>query len=592
MAAEKLDMSEAESLKDRIENLRNMPVPEPLSNRHLFVGPPMGIDVATPRKQRENDLNFNKWYKKRYGVAVGDAAQRSHRNPKTGLTPTLDLMQSIAKYMQLPENTLLGKVPGGAHIAQTAMIANSFDPDRVTYIDAPDPRKQKGEGHFRNIWATDILERFESKGKADNIIFAEKEGEIPSAAWLKEKGVKQILGVGNETTTATVYNDQDFKNLMDFLDADPKENRALVDLTSHLGSKKLPDGFFEKADSFFSIVKAFAGKQGIGMCTMSERTREYVKNNPAKFDVDTGFRLAHVHPEDPEKRTLDKGPWYNPATGVMEPVINTDDVIATARSVYELERMSTQIGDMDELIKRSEANLERLTEELEESELLSFGVEDKSRRSASVALISVKEDELTQDEKKKAIDYMKKLLDTDGIERPNGDRIDGLNMAIDFGPYPGTAGDIRCWIGGVRPNDDIAGMVKIFEYGYQIAKSVILEERLAKEFDEKLPKEPEKVKDETDEESIVPKKEFADAAKTIYAIVGDGDEGALSVGDEIALKEGLALLIKSMPPALLPVLADSVQQKMGGKYLPSASLDQAGAQAVRAQQAQSSCQTL
>ena len=52
-------------------------------------------------------------------------------------------------------------------------------------------------------------------------------------------------------------------------------------------------------------------------------------------------------------------------------------------------------------------------------------------------------------------------------------------MARYVNAFPGTPGDYRAWIGGIRPLEDITALLDNLQYAYLRAKVVVLEEELA-----------------------------------------------------------------------------------------------------------------
>jgi len=63
---------------------------------------------------------------------------------------------------------------------------------------------------------------------------------------------------------------------------------------------------------------------------------------------------------------------------------------------------------------------------------------------------------------------------------PNGTYEAGLDVARYINAFPGTPGDFRAWIGGIRPVEDITALLDNIKYAYTRAKLVIIEEELAK----------------------------------------------------------------------------------------------------------------
>ena len=62
-----------------------------------------------------------------------------------------------------------------------------------------------------------------------------------------------------------------------------------------------------------------------------------------------------------------------------------------------------------------------------------------------------------------------------------GDFEPGLDVARYVNAFPGTPGDYRAWIGGIREPEDIVALLENLKYAYLRAKLVTLEEKLAKE---------------------------------------------------------------------------------------------------------------
>ena len=56
----------------------------------------------------------------------------------------------------------------------------------------------------------------------------------------------------------------------------------------------------------------------------------------------------------------------------------------------------------------------------------------------------------------------------------------GLDVARYVNAFPGTPGDYRAWIGGIRPPEDITALLDNLTYAYHRARIVVLEEELAK----------------------------------------------------------------------------------------------------------------
>jgi lactate dehydrogenase-like 2-hydroxyacid dehydrogenase len=73
----------------------------------------------------------------------------------------------------------------------------------------------------------------------------------------------------------------------------------------------------------------------------------------------------------------------------------------------------------------------------------------------------------------------KQLLGYEGLTHPNGDYETALDAARYVNAFPGTPGDYRAWIGGIRETDDIERLLENISYAYHRARIVVLEEELA-----------------------------------------------------------------------------------------------------------------
>ena len=88
----------------------------------------------------------------------------------------------------------------------------------------------------------------------------------------------------------------------------------------------------------------------------------------------------------------------------------------------------------------------------------------------------------------------KQILAYEGLTHPNGEREAGPDVARYVNAFPGTPGDYRAWIGGIRPHGDITALLDNLEYAYHRAKIVVLEELLAEFKARPSPRLPQLVK--------------------------------------------------------------------------------------------------
>jgi len=181
------------------------------------------------------------------------------------------------------------------------------------------------------------------------------------------------------------------------------------------------------------------------------------------------------------KKTIALGPIYDPEKhAMMGGIINTYSTLAFAETTFGLRRTATMIGDVTAMNARSIANRDQVNAWVESQDLLEPGVTDKARRGAAVTLLRVNDPGITDaDIHNRIIARSKQLLGYEGLIHPNGDREPGLDVARYVNAFPGTPGDYRAWIGGIRPVADITALLENLAYAYQRAKIVVLEEELA-----------------------------------------------------------------------------------------------------------------
>ena len=182
------------------------------------------------------------------------------------------------------------------------------------------------------------------------------------------------------------------------------------------------------------------------------------------------------------ERSVKLGPFYDPDQDKMlGGVINTFSTLAFAETTFGLLRVERKIGDVTELNRRSVANRAAVNEWMSNSSLFELGVENPEARGAAVTLIKVKDPDITDAAiHARIVARSKQLLSYDGITHPNGEHEAGLDVARYINAFPGTPGDYRAWIGGIRPLEDVTALLDNLKYAYHRAKIVVLEEELAK----------------------------------------------------------------------------------------------------------------
>ena len=197
-------------------------------------------------------------------------------------------------------------------------------------------------------------------------------------------------------------------------------------------------------------------------------------------------QLKLVVPKDAKKplsgeKSVGLGPFYDPKAGQMTGgVINTFSSLAFAETTYGLLRVEDMFGPVGVMNRRSADNRECINEWLAGQTLLEPGVDNADKRGAAVTLLRVNDPDITDPAiHDRIIQRSKQLLGYEGLTHPNGWHEPGLDAARYVNAFPGTPGDYRAWIGGIRGTDDIVALLENISYAYYRAKIVVLEEILA-----------------------------------------------------------------------------------------------------------------
>ncbi|MEL7389605.1 MAG: NAD(P)-dependent oxidoreductase, partial [Pseudomonadota bacterium] len=409
----------------------------------------------------------------------------------------LDMMHTIHRYFRFPKANKMAVGLGGGHSGFTVAIMHLMNPNldsQKVYVDTPKPESEAAVagGFFRQSWGTQIaeLQQFAANGHEDKVIFANGEGTIPSASELADMGVTLFVGVGHETTGATTYTEAEVHSLLDWIDGDPQNRHAMIDATSMLGampwSQPIVDAFMQKCCIFTPFQKAIGGASGYFLFSVTPQAMQLIEDNQKDPAWAIARQLKLVIPTDAKKplsgdKTVGLGPFYDADAHKMTGgVINTFSSLAFAETTYCLLRVERIIGPVETMNARSSTNRQRIADWLAEQDLLVPGVAEADKRGAAVTLLAVNDPDITDPTiHTRIIARSKQLLGYEGLTHPNGDYEPGLDAARYVNAFPGTPGDYRAWINGIREVEDVDRLLENISYAYHRAKIVVLEEELA-----------------------------------------------------------------------------------------------------------------
>ena len=477
-------------------------------NQFFGVGPitDMTTDEADSRRMRFEfeswlEANYRKYDDKGNDIGPFTAAEigRSMHRGYPADKILNDMMREIHRYFGFPKQNKMAVGLGGGHSGFTVAVLHMVtanDPAQHVFVDTPRPESDAGKagGFFRQSWGTQLIEmhRYAENGDENRIHFAGDEGTIPSADELSAMGIKLFIGVGHETTGASTYTEEDIAHLLEWIDRDPANHHAIVDATSMLGAMPWPqsvvEAFMTKCCMFMPFQKAIGGISGYLVVSLTPQAMDLIEANQKDPSWAIPRQLKIVVPKDPKmpltgEKTVMLGPIYDPeGDKMLGGIINTYSTLAFAETTFGLLRAEKMVGPVSAMNARSVKNRQTVNDWADAHSLFDLGVRDVARRGAAVTLLGVKDPDITDaGEHAAIIAKAKQLLAYDGVTHPNGQYERGLDVARYVNAFPGTPGDFRAWIGGIRPVEDITALLDNLEYAYHRAKIVFLEEKLAAE---------------------------------------------------------------------------------------------------------------
>ncbi len=502
-----MNKQDLETARQNALNSSSSGVPPRTLNPFFGVGPitDMTLDEIDARTHR---MRFEAWLEANYpklndqGKTIGNfTASELGRGMHRGYPADKvlgDMMYEIHRYFGFPKQNKIAVGLGGGHSGFTVAalhMVSANKADQHIYVDTPKPESEsaKKSGFFRQSWGTQLTEMLNCSqhGDINRLHFTDDEGAIPTADVLKELGIKLFFGVGHETTGATTYTETEINNLLQWIDIDPTNHHAVIDSTSMLGSMPWSESVVEevmhKCCMFTPFQKAIGGVSGYFIFSMTDHANTLIEGNMKDPSWAIPRQLKIAVPTDPKRPfssdiTTNLGPIYDPAKNAMiGGIINTYSTLAFAETTFAILHNEKTIGDVKTLNKRSIKNRQLVSDWVEENSLFDLGVKNPDSRGAAVTLLQVTDNDIDDTElHERIIVSSKKMLGYEGLTHPNGDYEKGLDVARYVNAFPGTDGDYRAWIGGIRPHADITALLENIDYCYNRAKVVVIEQELEK----------------------------------------------------------------------------------------------------------------
>lgn len=488
-------------------DLSSRGVPARTRNQFFGVGPitDMTTDEVDARALRRE---FEHWLEATYpkcddqGNVIGnfttaELGRGMHRGYPADKV-LLDMMFEIHRYFDFPRSAKIAVGLGGGHSGFTVAalhLVSANKADQQIFIDTPRPETDiaKKSGFFRQSWGAQLSEmmRLSQNGDVGRLHFADQEGAIPPADTLRDMGIKLFFGVGHETTGATTYTQPEIENLLAWIDLDPQHHHGVIDATSMLGAMPwdadVVTQVMKKCCMFTPFQKAIGGVSGYFIFALTDPALAIINDNLKDPSWAIPRQLKIAVPTDPKmplssEITTSLGPIYDAANkAMMGGIINTFSTLAFAETTFAILHNEKAIGSVGTLNGRSMENRELVSRWVDGNPLFELGVKNPDARGTAVTLLKVTDPDITDpDMHVRIIAQSKKMLGYEGLTHPGGAHEKGLDVARYVNAFPGTDGDYRAWIGGIRSGQDVTALLDNLEYCYHRAKIMVLEQELEK----------------------------------------------------------------------------------------------------------------
>ncbi len=355
--------------------------------------------------------------------ALSDVLQgRSHRS-KPGVKKLNDVIQKSADILNLPDGYVLGIVPASDTGAMEMALWNLMGPNGVDLV---------GWEVFGQIWIQDVIKQL---GLTDTRSFTpENFGELPDISDLDSD--RDVVFTWNGTTAGVKMPHVDWIK-------DNRKGIMICDATSAIFAMDIP---LEKLDVItWSWQKVLGSEAGFGMIALSPRAQERLKEYTPPWPMPKIFRLT-------------KGNEL--IMGIFEgKTINTPSMLAVEDCLDALD-WADEIGGLNAMIKRGQANLQAVSNWVENSDWIEFMVKDEACRASTSITLAVKDPWFTAqstDDQWKIAKEVVAMLESE-------------NVGFDFANHRDAVPGFRIWGGSTVETSDIEKLLPWLDWAYKIIK--------------------------------------------------------------------------------------------------------------------------
>jgi phosphoserine aminotransferase len=347
-------------------------------------------------------------------LAALDAALvgRSHRAkaPKARLAEVIQRSRAI---LRLPADWRLGIVPGSDTGAVEMALWSLLGARPVDVL---------AFESFSEAWATDIIRQLRLDGAR---VLAAPYGRLPDLTQVDP--AHDLVFAWNGTTSGVRMPHGDWIS-------PDRQGLAICDATSAAFAMALP---WDRLDVVtWSWQKVLGGEAAHGMLALSPRAAERLLTHVPAWPMPKVFRLT-------SGGKLSEGVFAGET-------INTPSMLCVEDALDGL-RWAEQVGGLDGLIARSEANLTAIADWVARSDWAGFLAEDAATRSCTAICLTFTA--LPPDARAAAAKRMVALLEEEGV-------------ALDIGAYRDAPPGLRIWGGATVETSDIHALLPWLDWAY------------------------------------------------------------------------------------------------------------------------------
>lgn len=345
---------------------------------------------------------------------------RSHRS-KEGKAKLKQAIDETREILGIPSDYLIGIVPGSDTGAVEMALWNLLGPRPVDVL---------AWESFGQEWVTDILEVLQVGGAQK---FIAPYGELPDLSQIDFS--HDTVFVWNGTTSGVKLPHGDWIE-------ETREGLTICDATSAVFAMRLP---WQKLDVVtYSWQKVLGGEGAHGMLILSPRAVARLETFENTRPLPKIFRMSKKGKID---EALFEGATIN--TPSMLCVEDYLDALAWAR----------ELGGLDALCQRSQANLEALAKWVDKTPWVDFLAADPAIRSNTSICLQLSQHAVgagNADVQAKIIKQMVTLLETEGV-------------AYDINAYRSAPPGLRIWGGATVEQQDLVILTEWLEWAYEVS---------------------------------------------------------------------------------------------------------------------------